>query len=177
MKEKKLQTIKRMNNFIGEKNEVGIMIYAYPLYNKNSILDFVRTFICGHRRKTYDKSIMELLGKNFFDVFDKYQIWQDDMGYYYINLYGYDGVSFSFNKSFTITEISYGRTHYGQELIEKAKNLAKSNHWGVEIHRSANMRGIYYTVSVSSFFLEKPYVVITSFSTFSGSREKEKIYV
>ena len=169
-----LNSYKKMENFIGRKH--SILGDFLPVYDTDSIYDTLKTFFRGHSKKSYDGSIMELLGKSAIDIFANYQIWQDEYGdRYYISCGGFDGISFSFNKDFIITYVSYGRDLDGKGIIEKAKEFARINHFGLKITRHGNMRGIYYNVSLIDSYIETPYVGIESHSTFNNNGPDRKL--
>ena len=163
-----LNNYKPMESYIGKKDD--LFNNFRPVYDITSIKEALKTFLFGHSKKFYDGSIMELLGKNAVDIFKKYQVWYDQS--YYIHIGGFDGVSFYFDEDYTITRISYGRILEGKEVVEKAMEIARINHFGLEVTRHGNMRGIYYGVNLIDKYVDVPYVKVKSSSTFRGGSEK-----
>ena len=170
-----LNNYKKMKSFVGKKNSfLGDFL---PVYDATSIYSALKTYLCGHSKKTYNGSIMELLGKSAIDIFNEYQVWGGEYSNdsYYIRTGGFDGISFSFDKDFIINYVSYGRTLNGEAIIEKAKEYALINHFGLKITRHGNMRGIYYDVSLIDPYIETPYIGIESNSTFRDGGPDRKL--
>ena len=158
---------KTMRNFIGKKE--NLFDACLPIYDSSSIIATIKTFLFGHSKKVYDGSVMDLLGQNANDIFKSYQLWgnayNDSL---YINVIGLNAISFGVNDNGIITYVSYGRSHEGEKIIERAKEVAKAKNISLEVKRSGNMRGIYYVVKICKEEFKTPSVKITSSSTLSG---------
>lgn len=168
MESKTFGNYKVMEHFVGKKD--SLFFNFRPMYDSTSLLATLKTFLFGKSKKEYDGSVMDLLGQNVKDIFDNYQVWFDNC--YYISTCGFDGISFGFDESNTITSVSYGRSLEGERIIERAKEYAKEHKVGLNVNKYGNMRGIYYGVKMIDKKPQRPYINITRCSTFSGKSEE-----
>ena len=132
----------------------------------------LKTYLFGSSKPHYRGSVIELLGKNAIDIFEKYQVWVE-FGTYYIAIGGFDGISFGFDEEFIITWVSFGRSFDGKEIIAKASDYARINHLGIKVTRHGNMHGIYYSVRLIDKYIVTPYLGVENSSTFDREKKQQ----